>query len=144
MDTFNIISFGKKENNLRTSVAYGVIGSALTTFKNNVVKDAQIFLHCKAMIWGCAKVSSDYFYSETELWEDKTYPHRFKISDIKLLDNPIPLSDGTINKAFKEQYGTGWAYKFIFTPKPVPKEIASLILGAVKKIETQINQVSHF
>lgn len=133
MDSFNIISFGKKEENLKSSVAHGVIGSSLSTFKSNVASDANIFLHCNAMIWGLAKVSSDYFYSDVKIWEDKIYPHRFKISNISLFNQPIPLSDGIINKAFRDQFGTGWAYKFIFTPKPIPSDIATLILDAAKK-----------
>lgn len=133
MDSFNIISFGKKEENLKSSLALGVIGSSLSTFKSNVAFNANIFLHCNAMIWGIAKISSSYFYSEEKIWEDKIYPHRFKISNIELFSQPIPLSDGIINKAFREQFGTGWAYKFIFTPKPVPSDIAALILDAVKK-----------
>lgn len=131
MDRFNIISFGKRIKNLETAIAQETIGSALSTFKENVSENSLIFLHCNAMVWGTARTVGSYFYSEENLWEDKVYPHRFKISNIQLLKNPIPLSDGIINKAFRESFGSGWAYRFIFTPKPLPAEIAQLIMDSV-------------
>lgn len=136
MDKHNIVSFGKKIENLRKSLEHSTIGSTLSTFKENLSNNPKIFLHCNAMIWGTATVESNYFYSEAKIWDDKTYPHRFKISNVRMLKEPIPLSDGKINKAFRDQFGSGWAYKFIFSPKPVPADIARLILASMNtKIE---------
>jgi len=131
MDKHNIVSFGKKTENLRKSLESLTIGSTLSTFQENLSNNPTIFLHCNAMIWGTAAVASNYFYSEEKIWEDKTYPHRFKISNVKMLNEPIPLCDGKINKAFRDQFGSGWAYKFIFSPKPLPVDITRLILCSI-------------
>lgn len=138
MNRFNIISFGKRQANLYLALEHLTIGSSLSTFKESIVRNSTIFLHCNSMIWGTATVSSDYFYSEEKIWDDKIYPHRFNISKPQLLKDPVPLSDGVINKAFREQFGSGWAYRFIFSPKPIPANIVSLITKAMmqKKFRT--------
>ena len=128
MQEFNIISFGKRRENLERALESNTIGSALSTFRESVKPGATVFLHCNGLIWGSAKVSSDYFSSSAPLWDDKLYPHRFRISDVKLASEPVELCDGVINVQLRKQYGTGWAYKFIFSPKPLPNDIADLII----------------
>lgn len=128
---FNIISFGKRKENLVKSLETMTIGSNLSTFRDSVTQGATIFLHCDARIWGIAKVTGPYFFSETPIWSDKTYPHRYKIELLKLLSDPVELSDGVINAEFRKSFGSGWAYRFIFSPKPVPDGIAKLILEKV-------------
>lgn len=130
---FNIISFGKRKENLVRSLETMTIGSNLSTFRESVKQGATVFLHCEAKIWGIAKVTGPYFFSEAPIWSDKTYPHRFKIELLKLLSDPVELSDGVINTEFRKSFGSGWAYRFIFSPKPVPNEIAKLILNKVNK-----------
>ena len=130
---FNIISFGKRKENLLQAVRTGTIGSTLSTFKESVQPGATVFLHCNGMIWATAKVDSDYFFSEIQTWTDKIYPHRFKIADIKFAKSPVQLSDGVINAKFREGFGSGWAYRFIFSPKPVPPDIAQLINNSIQR-----------
>ncbi|MCC6278727.1 MAG: hypothetical protein IT289_12495 [Oligoflexia bacterium] len=125
--SFNIVSFGKRKENLLLAVQTKTIGSTLTTFKNLIKPGSVVFLHCVGMIWATAKVESEYFYSEEEIWSDKKYPHRFKITITKFVKAPVLLSDGNINTKIREQYGRGWAYRFIFSPKPLPLDIAQLI-----------------
>lgn len=130
---YNIISFGKRKENLIRSLETMTIGSNLSTFKDSVKHGATVFLHCEARIWGIANVTGPYFFSEIPIWSDKTYPHRFKIELLKVLSDPIELSDGIINAEFRKSFGSGWAYRFIFSPKPIPDGIAKLILEKISK-----------
>lgn len=130
--TYNIVTFGKLKDNLSLALQSRIIGSPLATFEQHVEKDNIIFLHCRSVIWGSARVSSKYFYDENQIWPDKIYPHRFEIDDILLLYDPIVLSNGDYNVRLKERYGTGWAYKFIFSPKPLPDDIATDIHEEVR------------
>ena len=45
-------------------------------------------------------------------------------------------SDGKINAEFRKQFGSGWADKFIFSPKPVPSDIAKLINEKIALVKT--------
>jgi hypothetical protein len=133
MSSFNIISFGRRKENFLIALSQGVIGSSLSTFKESVKPGATIFLHCDAKIWATARVEGDYFYSENRIWPDKVYPHRFKIAILKFAKQPVALSDGVINTKFRERFGAGWAYRFIFSPKPIPADIAQLILKRIEQ-----------
>jgi len=135
MSSFNIISFGKRKENLLIALNQGLIGSTLTTFKESVQPGATVFLHCDAKIWAVAKVEGDYFFSETRIWPDKIYPHRFKVSLLKFVKHPIELSDGVINAKFRERFGAGWAYRFLFSPKPIPTDIAQIIAKRIESAE---------
>lgn len=130
---YNIVSFGKRKENLIQSLETMTIGSNLSTFKDSIKQGSTIFLHCEGMIWGTAKVVGPYFYSEIQIWFDKIYPSRFKIELQKILADPFELSDGIINAEFRKSFGSGWAYRFIFSPKPIPVDIAKLILEKVTK-----------
>lgn len=138
---YNIISFGKKKENLLLAIHNQTIGSYLATFKDNVENGAVIFLHCKGKIWATGQISSVYYFSDEPIWQDKTYPHRFNFQIRKILESPVTINDGTINVLLKKSYGVGWAFRFIFTPRPIPQNIAELILekcNAVK--ESSIDQ----
>lgn len=132
---FNIISFGKKRENLVLAIEHQIIGSTMGTFKENVHDGSTIFLHCASKIWATAEISGDYFVSDSLIWADKTYPHRFKFKNCNLLSSPVELSDGVINSEFRKSYGTAWAYRFLFTPKPIPQNIAALIQNRIRKIK---------
>ena len=121
---YNIITFGKRVDNLLISLENNVIGTFLRTAPEYIFNGATIFLHCRSLIWGKATISSDYYYDEVEIWSDKIYPHRFKIKDIRLTTEPLSLVGSGYNDKFRENHGAGWAYKFIFAPKPLPNEIA--------------------
>lgn len=124
---YNIITFGKKRKNLKKAIEYQTIGSFLTTVQDYLYKDSTIFLHCESKIWGTAKVNSNYFCDKTIIWDDKVYPHRFLISEIKLTDDPISLTNGIYNVELRSSFGVGWAYKFLFSPKPLPADIGEKI-----------------
>jgi predicted RNA-binding protein len=132
---FNIISFGKKRENLVLAIEHQTLGSTLSTLSENIHNGSTIFLHCKSRIWATAEVTSDYFYSEEPIWKDKFYPHRFKFHNCKLLSVPVELSDGGINTAFRKTYGSAWAYRFLFSPKAIPQNIAKLIEAKIKDVE---------
>lgn len=130
--SYNIVTFGKKRENLNLAIKNATIGSFLSTFPDYILKGATIFLHCESQIWGSAKIHSEYFRNDSKIWEDKVYPHRFLISEIKLTDDPVRLTNGIYNTELRSAYGTGWAYKFLFSPKPLPIEIG-------KKIDQDLN-----
>jgi hypothetical protein len=121
--SFNIITFGKKADNFLISAQEGVIGTFLTTTPQYLQKGSIVFLHCRSLIWGIAKINSDYIYDEKIIWKDKVYPHRFRIEVLKMTTNPLSLVQEHYNDRFRESFGTGWAFKFIFAPKPLPASI---------------------
>lgn len=127
----NIITFGKNKENFELAIRACTIGSFLGTFKDHLRKGSNVFLHCDGQILAVAKVSSDYFFSNQKIWEDKVYPHRFRISDIVMLKTPIKLVNGIYNVELRKRYGTGWAYKFLFSPKPLPEDISNQILSEI-------------
>lgn len=124
---YNIITFGKKSDNLLLSIEKNVIGTFLRTAPDYIFREATIFLHCHSLIWGQATVASEYFFDEQKIWSDKIYPHRFKIKEVKLTSNPLNLVDSGYNNKLRKDYGTSWAYSFIFAPKPLPFEIGQEI-----------------
>ena len=130
--TYNIITFGKKRENLEAAIERKIIGSYLGTFSEYLAKGSIIFLHCESKIWAIAKVSSDYFFNSEPIWQDKTYPHRFHISDVEILNEPVELTNGVYNVELRKRFGTGWAYKFLFSPKPLPTDIAETLLKDLK------------
>ena len=109
-----------------------IIGSFLSTFKDYMSKGSTIFLHCESKIWATAQISSDYFFSESEIWTDKKYPHRFRIDGLRVLTQPIELTNGHYNVELRKRYGTGWAYSFLFSPKPIPNDIALELVSEAK------------
>ena len=133
---FNIISFGKKKENLLIAIRQGVIGSTLTTFQDKIKPNSTIFLHCDKKIWATAQIQDDYFFSEEIIWKDKIYPQRFKIHNCKMLKTAIELNDGVINAEFRKISGPSWAYRYLFSPKEIPNNIANLILEKISNVET--------
>lgn len=127
-ENYNIVTFGKKKENLDIAVSNQLIGSYQNTFKNYITKGSVVFLHCNTLVWGSAKVASEYFYDESRLWRDKIYPHRFRLEEIRLLNDPFPISDGTINTELKKIAGSAWAFSYIFSPKPLPKSVGESLL----------------
>lgn len=124
---YNIITFGKKADNLLLAIERNVIGTFLRTAPEYIFRDATIYLHCRSLIWGKATIASEYFYDEQIIWNDKVYPHRFKIKDIRLTTEPISLVGSGYNNKLRKDYGSGWQYKFIFAPKMLPIEIGEEI-----------------
>lgn len=133
--SFNIITFGKKSDNFLISVEQGVIGTFLNTAPLYLQKDSIVFLHCRGLIWGTAKISSDYIRDENVIWRDKIYPHRFHIEILKMTANPLSLVQEHYNDRFRELFGAGWAFKFIFAPKPLPEDIGRDIYADLNKRE---------
>ena len=129
IESYNIVTFGKKKENLDIAVSNLLIASYQNTFKNYIQKGSVVFLHCNSLVWGSATVASDYFYDETRLWRDKVYPHRFRIEQIQLLEEPFPISDGNINIQLKKIAGSAWAFSYIFSPKPLPKSVGESLLN---------------
>lgn len=140
---YHIVSFGKKVENLKIALNHRLIGSNYSTIQKYLNPGSTVFLHCIGQIWGTAKVTSPYRYSETEIWKDRVYPHRFSFEVDLLAAEPIELCDGIINVEFRKRFGTGWAYKFIFSPKPIPADLAQMILAQLKinQIETAISSI---
>lgn len=141
---YNIVTFGKKPENLKAAIESKTIGSFMSTFERHISKGAQVFLHCNGKIWGKAKVCSEYFFDQTDIWQDKVYPHRYKITDIKLTSDPIELVNGYYNTSLRADYGTGWAYKFLFSPKPLPDQIGSEIdSDLANRSNVDLNSLEH-
>lgn len=156
---YNIITFGKKTDNLLLSIERNVIGTFLRTAPDYITREATIFLHCRSLIWGKATVSSDYYFDEEKIWSDKVYPHRFKIKEIKLTSNPLSLIESGYNNKLRKVYGSGWAFSFIFAPKPLPIEVGEEIdielnprlvasfsefSESIKKMETSKSRTKRF
>jgi hypothetical protein len=124
---YNIISFGKRFENLAISVKSQIIGSKLSTFEANVKSGSKIFLHCGSQIWGLATVIGNYQYNQSKVWSNDLYPHRYNIKVDLLTLQPLHLSNGIYNVQLREQFGSGWAYKFIFSPRPLPGDVGEKI-----------------
>jgi len=124
---YNIITFGKRFENLARAIELDLIGSNLKTFKDNVSENSSIFLHCNGQIWGRAKPIGDYFSDNSIVWDNSIYPHRYKIKISFLTKDPLQMAEANINSEFRSRFGVGWAYKFIFSPKPIPEDIAATV-----------------
>lgn len=133
---YHIITFGKKKKNLIISIEKKIIGSSHTTVQKYIKSGSVIFLHYNSYLWAKTKVSSDYFISKQTVWLDNLYPNRFQIDEIILTDDPVCLTNGIYNRRLREQFGVGWAYKFLFTPKPLPQEVALKIHSDFLKRKT--------
>ena len=120
---FHILSFGRKPQNLMRAIQTETIGSSLGSFESYITEGSTIFLHCNSLLWGIGKIRGSYFNSEERIWSDKIYPHRFHFSIQHLVNQPLILSDGNYNARLRQEFGIGWAYKFIFVPKPLPSQI---------------------
>ena len=120
---YHIITFGKRKENLIISIEKKIIGSSHTTVQKYIKSGSAIFLHYNSYLWARAKVSSNYFISKKKIWLDNLYPNRFQIDEITLTNDPVCLTNGIYNRRLREQFGAGWAYKFLFTPKPLPQEV---------------------
>lgn len=117
---FNIVTFGKKDLNLQTAIINKTIGSPHASFEAHIKKDNTILLHSNGQFKAAAKVSSQYFLNNEKLWSDKLYPHRFKIDEIIIFEKPIDLLEIGFNDEMREISGKGWAFTYIFAPKPLP------------------------
>lgn len=120
---YNIISFGKRFENLAISVKSGIIGSNVKTFHEHVTKGSIVFFHCKGEIWGSGIVIGNGEKSREHLWPNDSYPYRNKIRIEHLTLDPVALSNGVYNSALRTEFGVGWAYKFLFSPRPLPEKI---------------------
>ncbi len=130
----HIISFGKKPRNLILSLEHNIIGSFLRTASEHINRGSTVLFHCNALIWGSAKIDSEYFFDDQLfIWRDKIYPHRFKIKDVRLTSMPISLIQEGYNNIFRSDHGPGWAFKFIFTPKPIPDNISNKLLDELAR-----------
>ncbi len=128
---FNIVSFGKRRENLLKTVEVGLIGSKLNTFQSSIAENSVIFFHCDSLIWGTGRVTGAFRIGSDEIWPNSLYPFRYPIQIDHLTDNPVHLSNGVYNSNLRKLYGVGWAYKFIFSPKPLPIEIGKTLLADV-------------
>ena len=138
-----VISFGKRVENLDVAIQKGTIGSDLSTFRDYIASDSILFLHCKGSILATAHVSGPYQFSKSEIWTNKTYPHRFPVRISRFLSSPVQLCDGVLNVELKKRFGTGWAYKFLFSPKPVPADIGRKLLAVIERIPSTTAEQFH-
>lgn len=104
------------------------IGSSAATFHNYIEKGSIVFFHCSGQVWGKAKVVSEAITNHEPIWGDKVYPYRFRIDQVSMLESPYGLSGSKEASILREEFGSGWAYKFIFVPKPLPVEVGQLLL----------------
>lgn len=132
---YNIISFGKMYENLSISVSTGIIGSKLKTFGENVTKGSIVFLHCNGKIWGSGIVLGNAEESRERLWSNDIYPFRNRIRLEHLTLDPVVLSNGVYNAALRADYGVAWAYKFLFSPRPLPEKIGREIYDDLLRSE---------
>lgn len=132
---FNIVTFGKRPENLVKSLETGLIGSSSSSFEASISKNSLIFLHCQSRIWGTAKPFGNYFFDKTPVWSNGIYPHRFKINDVSITIDPLDMLGTSINSEFRKRFGIGWAYKFIFSPRPIPDDIG-------RQIQEELNEKS--
>jgi hypothetical protein len=133
---FNIVTFGKRIENLEIAIREGKIGSDLSTISEHISRNSILFLHCRGAIVAIAQPSGPYEFSQSRIWDNKVYPHRFPIKVTRYMAKPMPLCDDRINVELRERFGAGWAYKFLFAPKPLPDDIGRAILAGVEKVGT--------
>lgn len=134
--SYNIVTFGKKSDNFIISIERGIVGTFLNTVPQYLHKGSVVFLHCHSLIWGIARISSEYIHDEKIIWKDKVYPHRFYMEVLHLTNNPLSLVKEHYNDRLREEFGNGWAFKFIFAPKPLPESIGSDIYNNLMKRES--------
>lgn len=87
-----------------------------------------LFLYVNSGIVAVATVESDGFESHENLWPDKTYPYRFRIMISEKISSPQNFLISPARKLLYEAFGSGWGYKFMYSPRPIPGEIADQIL----------------
>ena len=122
--SLRFISYGKKLDNLKITVDHRLIGSEFATFKEKVKKNDTLILVADSKVWGTAVVCSEVEVDHSvRIWADKPYPYRAKISNVFLFKNPFHFEKYQLNDDFRELYGKGWAFKFLFTPGDIPKSI---------------------
>ncbi len=130
-NNFRFICYGKKTVNLATTVANLTIGSKATTFLNKIKNDDIIFFYVNGLIHGVAEISSEGFFSSDPLWNDNIYPYRFKIRNIRMLQSPFEFKATEECKLLREELGTHWGYKVLFTPNSLPLSVGQSILDLV-------------
>lgn len=130
-DRFAIVSFGKKKENFLKAIEFKTIGSPHTTFEKHIKPNQIVFFHFDGAIWGAGKVSTNYFYDNRKIWEDKAYPHRFGIEVLCLTKNSIPTSHSDFAEEMRNQFGYGWGFSYIFAPQPLPTEIGRKIFKEI-------------
>ena len=124
----HFITFGKRLDNLNLALEKLTIGSNRPSIAKYLEPGAHIFLHCQSQLWAICEIVGEYHYSDTVIWENQIYPHRFSFKPIVIPKEPIPLLDGSINKLLQVASGKGWQYKHLFTPMALPKDVCDLIL----------------
>ena len=127
------LSYGKKLENLYTTVDKAMIGSEFSTFGEKIKSGEKVALICGSKIWGTAIVSSEVQYSKEIIWKDKLYPYRAELIDIKVFGNAISFIESKVDEIFRSELGKQWAFKILFTPGEVPKR-------AVKVLEQYFGQ----
>ena len=125
MSNVKIISFGKNFHNLVIAVQNSLIGSEFSTFEEKIKQGDLVFFACDSLIWGYADVVSNVFQNDNRIWNDKKYPYRAHIDNVKIFTTAFNLADYSIDAIFRDKIGKHWAFKVLFTPGKIPKEAES-------------------
>ena len=129
------ISFGKMIQNLSISIDKKIIGSEFTTFEHRIVNGVQILFVCDSRVWGMAEVTSNVFFDQSELWENKLYPYRANIDNIIVFKKTFKFSDFGVDSLLRDRIGRQWAYKVLFTPGDLPDDVVAKLCQITKRLE---------
>ena len=69
--SYHIISFGRKPENLLLAIEKGTLGSASANISKYLKPNSLIFFHCCSSLVGIGVVKSEYFFSEEKVWKNK-------------------------------------------------------------------------
>lgn len=126
---YRFVCFGKNIENLRVSLERGVVGFKSHSVLEQVSKGDVLFLYVNSAIVAVAKVESSGFESNETIWVDKVYPFRYQISVCEIIKSPQNFLTTPSRDLLYSSFGSGWGYKFMYSPRPIPGNIADQILN---------------
>lgn len=137
---YRFICYGKKKSNLDLSISALVIGSKSSTFITKISNGDIIFLYANGLIHGIAEVCSEGFINNEQIWRDNIYPYRFQIKNVHLLPAPLDFKTTEECQLIREELGTHWGYKVLFTPNKLPIDIGKSLHSLLESKIQNINQ----
>ena len=125
---YRFFCFGKNASNLELSLENKVIGAASTSFVNQIADGDCLFMYVNSQIHALVKVVGNSFQSSERVWPNKLYPFRLKIEVLEIFSPPLDFLSSPCRDDLYEEFGKGWGYQFLYSPKPIPKKSVAKLL----------------
>lgn len=130
------ICYGKNENNLEITLQRRVIGSKNRSFLSKLSLGDVVLFYLNSSIFAKAEITSQSFTSAENVWPDNSYPFRYKIGNITKFQIPFRFIGTEAHRLIRNEFGTGWGYKFLYFPKELPDATAKVLMD---EIEVHVN-----